>query len=149
MANIVEKTTKTLGEEPIWVLVGLLPIKVRPITLYQMWEISSVLENVEIPEINENGNAITEAMKYKDMYKIVFRVVLSILFRSKWKRSLFGRYLQKRFTMSQYRAVMTFGFESFNAAFFLGSFIFLKGAKETAKETRTAGAIHLGDLSEE
>ena len=149
MENAVKKTTKALGESPVWIVVGCLPIKIKPITLYQMWEISSILENVDIPEIDEKANAVTEALKFKDMYRVVFDVVICMLFRSKWKRVLLSWYIKKKFTMAHYKDVMTFGFESFGAGFFLGSFIFLKGVKRTAETTRTPVPTHLGDSPEE
>lgn len=134
----------------MFINIGFFWFKIKPLTLSQIWEIGSIVENLEQLDIeNSNANIVTEMMKRSDMIKECLDIVLTIIFRGKIKRFLFGRYIKKRLTMNHYKKIIEYSLISFQAAFFLTSLTFLKGTKTITSQTNTEGATVLGDSSEE
>lgn len=144
-----KKVSDTLSEEPIFIMAGLLPILVRPATLSQIYEVGAILEKVSSVELRDKVQPMLEMMaRYKDL-KVCTEIFITLAFRSKIKRALFGWYVRKTLTMQSYQKLLEFAAETFSASFFLISFTFLKGTKEITNPTNTNSATVLGDSLEE
>lgn len=143
--NKETRTADTITEKPLWLLIGLLPIRVRPMTLAQIWEIGENVSKVKEIDIEGTFNPYQKMFSMWSDAKQINAIVPLILFRSRWARFLFGRYVKKRMTMKRYKAIIEYAALSFDATFFLTNMSFLRGCKETTK-TNTNEAIALGDL---
>lgn len=145
----IKKTTDVLTEKPIVVRFGLLFFVIRPMTMAQIYEIGAIVEKTEGIDLDGDFNPIVKMLEsYKDV-KHCSDVIVTMIFRSRIMRKLLGWYIKKHLTMERYRKIIEFGALSFQAAFFLTSFTFLKGTKEVTKPTNTAKATVHGDLLEE
>ena len=145
----VKKTSDVLTEKPIVLRFGLLFFVVRPMTMAQIYEIGAIVEKTEGIDLNGEFNPIVKMLEsYKDI-ETCSEVAVTMIFRSRWMRKLFGWYIKHHLTMSRYQKIVEFGAITFRAAFFLTSFSFLKGTKEMTKMTNTAKATALGDSLEE
>lgn len=146
----IKQTSDVISEKPILLRFGFLWFLMRPLTLSQIYEIGAIVQNIEEVNLPEGEfNPVVEMLRrYTDM-KICSSIVVKMLFRRKLKRILFGWYVKKHLTMAKYKKVIEFGAMSFQAAFFLTSFTFLKGTKEVTKQTNTESVTHLGDSSVE
>lgn len=144
----VAKTSDVITEKPIWMRFGLLYFVLRPMTMAQIYEVGALVEKTEGIDLQGEFNPIVEMLsRYKDV-DICSQVATIMLFRSRFMRKLFGWYVRHNMTMSRYKQIIEYGAITFQAGFFLTSFSFLRGAKETTKMTNTAAATALGDSSE-
>lgn len=140
------KTTKVITEKPMWIHIGFFWFLLKPLTLAQIWELGSYLENVEDIEIkNGNNTVVAETLNHHRAMKSCAEMMKIILFRGRLKRWLFGRYIKNHITMAQYKKVMEYSFISMQASFFLTSFTFLKGIKTITNPTNTSDPTALGD----
>ena len=141
-------TSDTLSEKPRLIRFGFLFFTMKPLTLAQIWEVGSVLEGQDIKPVNGDVNVMAEMLERVDNIKAAQDIALIMLFRSCWKRKLFGWFVRSRLTMGRYQKMMEYYLMTPRAAFFLISITSLKGVKEMTKRTNTAEAIALGDSSE-
>ena len=144
----IKKTSDVLTEKPITIRFGLLFFVIRPMTMAQIYEIGAIVEKAEGVELNGDFNPIVKMLEAYENVKVCSEVVVAMMFRNRIYRKLFGWYVKKHLTMNRYRKIIEFGAVTFQAAFFLTSFTFLKGTKEVASPTNTAEATARGDLSE-
>lgn len=145
----IKKTSDVLTEKPIIVRFGLLFFVVRPMTMAQIYEIGAIVEKTEEMDLNGDFNPVVKMLSsYKDI-ATCSEVATTMVFRNRWMRKLFGWYVKRHMTMARYQKIIEFGAITFRAAFFLTSFSFLKGTKETTKMTNTARATAHGVSSGE
>ena len=112
----------------------------------QIYDIGALVEKAEGLDLHGEFNPIVEMLsRYKDV-ALCSQIVIIMLFRSRVMRKLFGWYVKQTLTMAKYKEIIEYGAVTFKAAFFLTSFTFLKGAKETTKMTNIVEATALGDL---
>ena len=142
-----KKTSEVIKEKGIWVMFGCIPIRIKPLTLSQIWEIGEIVSKCEVVELNGKFNAIEKMLSYHEELKHLQEIVIKAVFRGSVARFLFGRYIKHKTTMNVYKQVVAFCAQSFDAPFFFQSMTFLRGAKEVTMNTREAQAR--GDLSEE
>lgn len=140
-------TTNTLTEKGIWVWFGLIPFRVRPLVLAQIWAIGELVQQCEQLDIEGRFNAIEKMLSQHADIRVIQKVVVLAVFRSSVMRFLFGWYIRKHTTMERYKHVIEFCAQSFNAAFFFTSMSFLRGAHKTTMNT--PGAQVHGDSLEE
>lgn len=147
--NNTQITSETLSEKPKLIRFGFLFLPMRPLTLSQIWEISSLLEGVEQKDLQGEMNVIAEMLGQKSNIRKASQIATVMLFRSHLCRFLFGRFIRKRLTMQRYQKMMEYYLMTLRAAFFLISITSLKGVRKMAEPTNTAEVTALGDLSEE
>lgn len=147
--NTTQITSDTLSEKPRLIRFGFLFFLMRPLTLSQIWEISSLVENIGAKNLEGEVNIIAEMLKQKDNIQQASQVATTMLFRSRISRILFSHFIKKRLTMKRYQKMMEYYLMTLRAAFFLISITSLKGIREMAKPTNMNEATALGDLSEE
>lgn len=145
------KTTDALGEKAQRIKIGRLTFKVKPLTLLQVKEIGEELEGVDLSDFDENktinsndSEDVANVKRAMMVQSYVFskhegiesmtNALIKSLFRSDFKRKLFGWYIRKNLTMENYGRIYANLHANFDFAFFLQSLIFLKGATMTEKK---------------
>lgn len=141
----VQQTADVLTEKPKYMRFGLLFFCLKPMTMAQIYEIGGLVEKTEGINLEGEINPIVEMLSRYEDVETCTQVAITMLFRSRIMRKLFGWYVRRHMTMNRYQEIIEFGAITFRAGFFLTSFSFLRGAKETTKMTNTAAATVLGD----
>lgn len=143
-----EKIANALSERSKWIRVGLIPIKIRPLTLSQIYDMGAAANDVNGDDLQteDKVNIIAVLMKHAKDAKAMQDVFLVCAFRKKWKRWFFGRYLRNRLTVEHFNILLTIIATTFNANFFLTSIIFLSQTKIVTEPNPTTP---LGQSSEE
>lgn len=126
-----KKVADALSERSKWLRIGLLPIKVRPLTLSQIYDMGVAANDVNGDDLQteDKVNIIAVLMKHAKDAKAMQDVFLVCAFRKRWKRWLFGRYLRNHLTVEHFNILLTIIATTFNANFFLTSIIFLSQTK--------------------
>lgn len=132
------KTSSVLAEKAIWVRFGLIPFRIRPLTLAQIWEIGEKVQECKQLEVEGRFNAIEKMLSAHQDIRTLQKIVVKAVFRSSVARFLFGWYIRKHTTMKRYKQVISFCSQSFNAPFFFQSLLFLRGAKQVTMNTHEA-----------
>lgn len=132
------KTSSVLAEKAIWVRFGLIPFRIRPLTLAQIWEIGEKVQECNQLEVEGRFNAIEKMLSAHQDIRTLQKIVVKAVFRSSVARFLLGWYIRKHTTMKRYKQVISFCSQSFNAPFFFQSMIFLRGAKQVTMNTHEA-----------
>ena len=122
------EVANTLSEKGIWVRVGFLPFRLRPITLAQIYEMGAIANDINADGLEEKKKIkiLAETIAHYNDARIMSKVFVICLFRSLLMRFLFGWYIRHNLTMREYEKLITFESTSFNINFFLTSIIFLK-----------------------
>lgn len=132
-----------LAEKPALIRVGLFLFKLRPLTLGQIYEMGAAANDINADDLEDSGDQVKRVRimaalinHHKDA-KAMERIFVICLFRKRWKRLLFGRYVAKRLTMDKFQQLVTYISTSFNANFFLTSIIFLRQATTMTEPSQT------------
>ena len=122
------EVANTLSEKGIWIRVGFLPFRLRPITLAQIYEMGAIANDINADGLEEKKKIkiLAETIAHYNDARIMSKVFVICLFRSLLMRFLFGWYIRYNLTMREYEKLITFESTSFNINFFLTSIIFLK-----------------------
>ena len=122
------EVANTLSEKGIWVRVGFLPFRLRPITLAQIYEMGAIANDINADGLEEKKKIkiLAETIAHYNDARIMSKVFIICLFRSLLMRFLFGWYIRYNLTMREYEKLITFESTSFNINFFLTSIIFLR-----------------------
>ena len=133
-------TADTLTERSKWVIIGLLPILVRPLTLGQIYEMGAFVNEMDAGDLDlrKKYNATAEMLLHYKNAPLMQQVFLMCVFRRRWKRRLFGKYVLKRLTVSKFQVAMEVITNAYTTNFFLTSIIFLSQTKRmTEPKQRT------------
>lgn len=136
-------------EKSMWMRFGLMFVRVRPLTLAQILDISAAVGNIDNINLDESELAVTYMLENTKTLEQCQNVITYIVFRSPLKRILFGWYIRRHTTMARYEMLLKHAFATFNAGFFLTSITILKGLKTVSAPTNTRAATVLGASSEE
>ena len=142
------KTADILTEKSLWTRVGWLPIRLRPLTLGQIYDMGEFTCQIEGEKLDMKSRIIASAemlARYKSA-KLMQEIFLICAFRKRWKRRLFRRYIINRLTVSRLQKAIEVITNAYTANFFLTSIIFLK---QTTKITEPKQTTALGQQSEE
>ena len=122
------EVANTLSEKGIWIRIGFLPFRLRPITLAQIYEMGAIANDINADGLEEKKKIkiLAETIAHYNDSRIMSKVFIICLFRSLLMRFLFGWYIRHNLTMREYEKLITFESTSFNINFFLTSIIFLK-----------------------
>ena len=122
------EVANTLSEKGIWIRIGFLPFRLRPITLAQIYEMGAIANDINADGLEEKKKIkiLAETIAHYNDARIMSKVFVICLFRSLLMRFLFGWYIRHNLTMREYEKLITFESTSFNINFFLTSIIFLK-----------------------
>lgn len=142
----------TLVEKPFTVKVGFWRFKVKQPTLGQIYEMGAVANDIDEKDIQEKVeqnakiNVLAEAISHYKDARLMQEIFLILVFRSRFKRKLWRKYILKRLTVSIFNQVTKAVGGSLNINFFLTSIIFLKQTTRITEPTQTTA---LGQSSEE
>lgn len=127
-----QRVAEAINEKGKWIKIGWMPFYMRPITYGQIADLSAEVSQLEgFNEEDEGKPLFSVAMKHGKDFTQMCSVVCAAIFRSKWTRYIFGRYLRRHLTGNHFRKVQEYIFVSVDPAFFLQSIIFLKGMNRT------------------
>lgn len=144
-----KRVASTITERSKWIRVGLLPIRIKPITFGQIYDIAEMAIQLRTEGINASKpstRAFSDMLNNYDNLPLAREIFVRGVFRSRLMAKLFRRYICHRLTMEQYYQFITFLISSFDANFFLTSITFLH---QTTKVTDTKQTIVRGQSSEE
>src|SRR5574344_1545338 len=130
MSNTQEKVAETISESAKMIRFGIIPFFVRPATLTQIWEVGAKVEKMNNADIQGRINTLQILLDNFNDVRLCADIVVIMVFRSKFMRFLLGWYIRHHLNMGRYKEVMNFSIASFNATFFLKTFISLKGTKQ-------------------
>lgn len=131
------KVTDTLSEKSGFMFVGMLPIRIRPITLYQVEEMGELAEEMSVYDENEieKSELISSyTFSRKNDVKTLLDVIIVSLFRRRICRFLFGLYVKKRIDSELMKICVLRIKDTFDFAFFFNASIFLRGMKKQKTE---------------
>lgn len=135
-----QRVSDVLTEKAARIRVGLFVFKARPLTLGQIYEMGAAANGINASDLEDSTQRIrimAALIRHHEDAKAMERVFIICLFRKRWKRWLFGRYIAKRLTMEKFQLLLTHITTSFNANFFLTSIIFLSQTKAMTEPTPT------------
>ena len=135
--------SEIVSEMPVPLKIGLFSFKLRQPTLSQIYEMGAVANDIEVGDLaekmakKEKVIIITEAITHYKDAALMREIFLILLFRSKWKRRLWKRYILKRLTVGLFHSMVGIVNTTFNLNFFLTSIIFLKQATKITEPSQT------------
>lgn len=144
--NVQKQVANAVAERPIIIWFGFIPFVVKPLTFTQLFDIGSIskdMPEVDQQKIDGRTNVSATLMYYEESAKMAEIAVMTI-FRSIWKRRIFGGFVKKRLTVRKYKKLQDYMAQTMDATFFLSTIIFLKGLNEMTKPTNTPGVIAPG-----
>lgn len=120
-------TAEVLAEKPAKIKVGIFNLKIKPLTLIQIYEMSVYANDIKKLDIkgNESFNIIAQLIEHGNDAQLMCKVFTVCAFRKTWKRWLWGRYIRKHLDILAFNELIKFISRSFNANFFLTSITFL------------------------
>lgn len=131
------KTTDALGERGKWIKVGILPIYARPLTILQVQEIAEAMDGVKTAETDNYNSSSAYIFSHASDITAYNMAILKSLFRKKWQRAIFGKYVLNHITSKVFKIVYANLQASFDYDFFLIGLIFLQSTKPKTKEGQT------------
>lgn len=143
-----QKTADVLTERSYWTRIGLLPIRLRPLTLGQIYEMGVYINDIDSSNLDMRSkiNVTAEMLAKYENAPLMQEVYLICAFRRRWRRRLFRRYILKRLTVGMFQRVMDVITNAYTANFFLTSIIFLHQTKPMTEPKQTTAR---GQQSEE
>ena len=144
--NVQKRVADTIAERPIFLWFGMIPFMVRPLTFTQLFDIGSISKDMkEVDQSKLNGRtSLSATLVYYEEADRMSDIAVMTIFRTTWKRKLFGKFIKKRLTVRKYKKLQDYMAQTMDATFFLSTIIFLKGLNETTKPTNTPEATALG-----
>lgn len=143
------KIADVLNEKPHRIRIGWLFFKARPVTLGQIYEMGALANDIKADDLEDTERKVRIVpviLQHYNDAKIMQRIFVVCLFRSRIKRFLFGWYVRRKLTVLKFQELLNYMALSFNANFFLTSIIFLK---QTATMTEPSQTTRLGQQWEE
>lgn len=142
--NKETRTANAIHQRGRWILIGLLPIYMRPVTYGQILDMRAPASEVESFELVEDGNNLFHMVfKNSENLRQKMEIAVIALFRRDWARRLFGGYIKHRMTDKIFKKIESFLSESIDPLFFYASTIFLSGVKEPKTDTTHGESYHL------
>ena len=134
-----KKTADVLTEKTRFMLVGWLPILLRPLTLGQIYEMGEFINEVDSDglDFNEKVYPIAEMLARHTNAIQMQQIFMVGAYRRRWKRWLFRRYILHRLTIRHFDEMMNIILDAHTANFFLTSIIFLSQTKPMTEPKQT------------
>ena len=123
-----KRTADVLMEKAIWIKVGWIPVRFRPLTLAQIYEIGRYANDIDGDgiELNKRINVVAAMFaKFKNA-PLMRNVFVVCAFRSRLPRFIFKYYIKRHLRTIHLKKMMDYISQSYDANFFLTSIIFLK-----------------------
>ncbi|MCF2559471.1 hypothetical protein I6E23_05815 [Prevotella brevis] len=140
-----KKTADAITEHSTWMRIGWLPIRLRPLTLGQIYEMGEFVENLQAEGLDLNNdkrfNLVAEMLSRYKSAPLMQDAFMIAAYRRCWARKLFRKYILQRLTIRKFQPVLEMITDSYAANFFLTSIIFLHQTKPITEPKPTT---HLG-----
>lgn len=147
--KVAKQTSETIIEKPIFIHIGLFYFLVRPITLAQIWELGGVVDDIHNIDPQEKIMPFAKLVEMHKDIELCAEASLVMIFRSSWKRKLWGWYIKRRIRSEHFVELINYTIQTFRPAFFLTSLISLKGISQMTTSTNTDFQTALGGSLEE
>lgn len=130
-----KRISDTLNERCEIIRVGILRIKVRPLTLGQIYEIGAAACDINAKDLQykDKVRVVAEMIAHYNDAKAMQEIFLICAYRNRWLRKLFRRYILHRLTVKKFQDLISIISKSFDANFFLTSIIFLSQTKQVTE----------------
>lgn len=117
-----------LSEKPLWIRIGLLPLRIKPVTLSQIYEMGAIANDIDSKDIEgkEKFYVLAETLKHYNDARLMTDIFMVCAFRSRLVRKLLGWYVRHNLTLMHFQELMTYLTRSLNINFFLTSIISLR-----------------------
>lgn len=134
-----KKVAATLLEKATIIKVGLLRIKVKPLTLGQIFEMGEYSHDIKELQLEtvKKMNVMQVLLAHTKDAKAMCEIFIICAFRKHWARKVFGRYIRHHLTIMHFNDLVKYISMSFNANFFLTSISFLSQTKIMTEPTTT------------
>lgn len=138
-ANDKKKVAETLTERSVWMRIGWLPIRLRPLTLGQIYEMGEFVDGMEAEGLDakEKFNVVAEMLARYKSAPLMQETFLVCAYRRRWVRRLFRGYILGRLTIRKFQKALSVITDSYSANFFLTSIIFLHQTKPMTEPKQT------------
>lgn len=135
-----KKVAATLLEKATTIKVGLLRIKVKPLTLGQIFEMGEYSHDIKELHLEtvKKMNVMQILLAHTEDAKAMCEIFIICAFRNHWARKVFGGYIRHHLTIMHFNDLVKYISMSFNANFFLTSISFLSQTKIMTEPTTTA-----------
>lgn len=134
--TVEQAISRTINEYGKWIRIGSLPFYMRPVTYGQIVEISACVSTMEGLTEEDSGTQLSIALLHGKDAAAIADIASIMIFRTRWMRFFFRRYIKNHITASKVSQVLKFLYKSIDPDFFLTTIIFLKGIDQT-KPTKT------------
>ena len=143
-----KRTEEVLTEKSKWLRIGFLPFRLRPLTLAQIYQMGKYCNEIDCEGVSLHQRINIVATMFAKYENIPFMqdVFCTCLFRTRFMRFIFKRYLRHRLTMAHFKKMVDYITQSYDANFFLTSIIFLKQMNMISEPSQTT---RRGQSSEE
>jgi len=131
------RVVSTLGEKGQWIRVGVMVFHMKPLSLYQIYELGEAVNDISDDDIPQIGNVLAGTLKHHKDAKAILDACMVCLTRKSWKRKVFGRYVKRRITQPIWEKIMAHIIQSFSGNFFLTSIAFLTRTKMMTEPQET------------
>ncbi len=132
-------TTDALSEKSSFVMVGMLPIVVKPLTVLQVQRIGEIAEAMGEYEETDDDLLTRYAFRNNREAGLLADAVVVSLFRSRINRFLFGGYVKRHLDSKTLRKCVTIMRDNFDFRFFFQGTVFLRGMRRKRTEKETEG----------
>ena len=134
------KVASTLLEKATTIKVGLLKIRVKPLTLGQIFEMGEYSHDIKELQLEsvKKMNVMQMLLAHSNDAKAMCEIFIICAFRKYWARKIFGRYVRHHLTIMHFNELVKYISMSFNANFFLTSINFLSQTKIMTEPITTA-----------
>ena len=117
-----------LSEKPVWIRVGFIPFRVKPVTLSQIYEMGAIANDINSDGIEDKDKfyVLAETLSHYNDARLMTEIFKVCIFRSSIMRWIFGKYIKHNLTLMHFQQLMMYLMKSLNINFFLTSIISLR-----------------------
>lgn len=129
-----DKVSATMAERGFVLMLGIIPFRVKPLTLMQIIEIGEHALALKGIDTKSEDNQFTASLKVAEQDGGAMLDICEVaVFRKRWQRRIFGGMLRKRMDSKTYEKVVGWIYSTFDFSFFLTSSLFMAGLKQERK----------------
>lgn len=142
MSKIETPVSDTLTEKGIWIKFGLIPLYIKPLNFSQVTEIAELISKYNNKDYGNSDGKTFMSIALDNIAKegnaeIIHKICKISVFRSAWKRKVFGFIVSRNLTSEVYKKIFSCVISAYDLSFFLTSLVFMKGVKMKTKSLHT------------
>ena len=132
-----KKVSEILSEKSHWIFIGVLPVRIRPLTLNQIFDMGQYACEIDIDGLEKDKkiNVLSEMLARSGNAKMLQSIFIVCAFRSRLNRFILGWYIRHYLTVKKFKQLVDIIAQSLDANFFLTSIIFLGQTKPLTEKS--------------